>query len=195
MIQTLDLLPRYANLSTAKLSCTSDQAADLALFKQRLSPANIARYVNVATAVNLPWILIAALHWRESNGSFSKYLAQGDPLGRPATHVPTNEPVETVWEPAAVDALTTDQQNDAQRVLGLTSNSNDLARMLVYAEVWNGEGYAEMGRPDPYCLAGTSLNGSGKYVADGKFDPNAHDNQIGCLPIFWACRVLDIASS
>ena len=59
MIATLDLLPRYADISTAKLSCTADQASDLALFKKRLTAATRVRYVNVAQAVNLPWILIA----------------------------------------------------------------------------------------------------------------------------------------
>lgn len=40
-------------------------------------------------------------------------------------------------------------------------------------------GYANKGLPSPYVWAGTSNYEKGKYVADGKFDPNYVDQQLG----------------
>jgi hypothetical protein len=61
-----------------------------------------------------------------------------------------------------------------------------LEKMIFYCEKYNGTGYHSKGLPSPYCWAGTTIQEPGKYVADGKFDPNAWDQQPGCCGILYA---------
>jgi lysozyme family protein len=44
-------------------------------------------------------------------------------------------------------------------------------------------GYAKRGIPSPYIWASTDQYTRGKYVADGHFDPNAIDHQLGCAAL------------
>lgn len=152
--------------------------ADLARF-QRNWEANRARYEAVAKQTGVPAPLIAALHWRESSGNFKTYLHQGDPLGKPATHVPRDIPVFHHWEDAAVHAL-----NMKKRIrddLSMTDTTTDMAAMATYAEYYNGLGYHNRGKPSPYVYAGTDQYQSGKYVRDGVYDPNHRDRQLGVV--------------
>jgi lysozyme family protein len=73
---------------------------------------------------------------------------------------------------------------DAYRVDGL-SNVIDwrLEKMLYYCELFNGAGYDSRGLPSPYIWGGTNQQKAGKYVADGRFDPQTWDTQPGCAPI------------
>lgn len=194
---SLDLLPRYATAANLRLEPTTPQRDDLADFKRRL-PSGWPRYAAVGKIVDLPPVLIAAIHWRES-GLFDTYLAQGDTLGAPAVHEPTDQPVRGLdeWDLAAQDALSTAQQRNAKEALGLTFTSTiaeSTPGMLAFAEVWNGTGYARKDVPSPYCLAGTTGYEGGKYVADGVYDPSAHDAQIGVLPMLWAARELGLVA-
>ncbi|MCX5921316.1 MAG: hypothetical protein NTW61_08385 [Candidatus Melainabacteria bacterium] len=50
---------------------------------------------------------------------------------------------------------------------------------MSFAELYNGTGYEDKGVPSPYVLAGTSAYQKGKYVADGQYDPNHVDEQLG----------------
>ena len=53
--------------------------------------------------------------------------------------------------------------------------------MADFAERYNGLGYRNKGLPSPYVWAGTDKYTSGKYVADGVFDPNYVDQQLGVM--------------
>lgn len=146
---------------------------------KKLFEANRERYEAVAKKTGIPAELIAALHFRESSGNFNTYLHQGDPLGRPPTHWPTNIPTFSKWEDAAVHALT--QKASIKKDLGMTADTSDLASMATFAEYYNGLGYHNRGLVSPYVYSGTTEYKKGKYVADGKFDPNTVDAQLGVI--------------
>lgn len=170
---------------SAQLRLSSTQAQDAAAFRRNFEQ-NRGRYEAVAQKTDLPAELIAALHWRESGGDFGTYLHQGDPLGRPAVHVPRNIPVFDRWEDSAVHAL--GQKAGYQQALGLNQHSTDPGALAAYAELYNGLGYHFRNRPSPYVYAGTDRYGSGKYVADGVFDASAVDKQVGVMALLQALR-------
>ena len=132
-----------------------------------------------------PWVMIGALHMRESSCDFDCHLHNGDPLTARTTHVPAGQP-ETgsppfTWEESAIDALSMPPHE-----LGKVVNWN-IERILYECERYNGWGY--MGKCNsPYIWACTTHYTGGKYVADGVFDPDAWDSQVGCAAIF---KVLD----
>jgi lysozyme family protein len=150
------------------------------------TPTTKARYQTIATAAKVPAFFIALAHERESSGNWECSLAQGDPLSRRSIHVPAGRippPAEPpfTFEAAAIDALTVcdhvNQWTDWSIPGGLTS----LERL-------NGLGYAERNWPSPYIWAGSNQYHSGKYVADGQFDPDAVDPQLGCA-VMLACML------
>jgi lysozyme family protein len=170
---------RYEDILSLTKTLSADQMADLAKFIKGWK-LNQGRYASVAVGANVPAELVAALHWRESGGDFTTYLCNGDPLGAPTVHVPKGILFQA-WEPAAIDALT--RESNAREWSGIEEWTTNLECMCVYAEAFNGEGYAEMHPPvpDPYVLAGMSGYTAGKYVADGVYDPHAVDTQLGVL--------------
>ncbi len=159
---------------------SEEQSADDKLFEANWT-RNQARYDAVSAKTGIPARLIAALHWRESSGNFETYLHQGDPLGKPAVHEPTDIPIFYKWEDAAVHAL--QQKKGVQTDLGMTAETTDKAAMATYSEYYNGLGYHLKGQPSPYVFAGTNQYKSGKYVADGKYDPQAKDRQNGVMSL------------
>jgi lysozyme family protein len=164
---------------------TPGQQADAARFRQHFTQ-NRARYDDVSRRTNMPPELIAALHWRESNGNFNTYMHQGDPLGRPAVNVPRNIPVFHRWEDSAVHALGMKQNH--QQALGLTRDNRDMASWASYSEIYNGLGYHNRGMPSPYVYSGTNRYDRGKYVRDGVFDPNTRDRQNGVMALVAGLR-------
>lgn len=143
-----------------------------------------ARYEQVAAKVDLPAPLIAALHWRESSGDFTRYLHQGDRLGRPAVNVPKNIPVFHEWEPAAIHAL--NMKGSIAKQLALDGQTKDLAAIATYAEMYNGLGYHYKGKASPYVYAGTNKYTKGKYVKDGVYNANVKDQQVGVMAMWEA---------
>ncbi len=147
--------------------------------------ANQARYERVASATGVPAELIAALHFRESSGNFNTYLHNGQPLGQTTTIVPVGV-FFTDWEEAAIDALRSKAHiaND----LSMTAETDDMAAMATYAEYYNGLGYHYRGYESAYVYAGTDVYTGGKFVADGVFDPNAMDQQLGVVAMLQLAR-------
>lgn len=164
------------NIDQMKLVSTHNAA--LAAFEAHWNKHQ-ARYEAVAAKTNIPAALVAAIHWRESSGNFNTYLHQGDPLGKPAVHVPKDIPVFYKWEDAAIHAL--NMKGWLRDSMKMTAFTGDLAAIATYAEHYNGLGYHNKGRTSPYVYAGTDQYTSGKYVADGKFDANTKDQQPGIL--------------
>ncbi len=150
-----------------------------------------ARYESVAAKTGLPAELIAALHWREASGDFGTYLHQGDPLGKPAVHVPKNIPLFHKWEDAAVHAI--QMKRGIQSEMALTETSTDAAALATYSEYYNGLGYAMRSKPSPYVFAGTNAYKSGKFVRDGVYSAGTRDRQPGVMSMLG--RISDVETT
>ena len=147
------------------------QKSALESFKENYAN-NKDKYEEVAKRTGVPAELIAAIHWRESSGDFTTYLHNGEKLGQTTTLVPEGIYFGAdQWTEAAVDALQRQGCSDL--------NGNDLNDVLDFAERYNGLGYRNKGVASPYVWAGTTNYHGGKYVADGVYDPNHYDQQLG----------------
>lgn len=157
-----------------------DRAANYALKHK-------ARYQRVSYQTGVPWELIAALHWRESTGSFKRHLHNGDPLTRRTTHVPRGRPLGIppfTWEESAIDAL---EMKGLHRIKDWSRG-----RMAYEAERFNGWGYRLFrGHRSPYLWSGTQLYRVGKYEADGVYNALMVDKQPGVIPLMKRIRELD----
>lgn len=147
------------------------QENELEAFKKNWEE-NKDKYEAVEEATGMPAELVAAIHWREGSGNFNTYLHNGQQLGQTTTIVPKGIYFED-WTAAAIDAVT-NYGSDLSSI-----DPDDISTYYDYAEHYNGMGYANKGLPSPYVWAGTSNYQSGKYVADGQFDPNYVDQQLG----------------
>jgi lysozyme family protein len=156
--------------------------------------ASKARYQIVSTT-GVPWAVIAVIHERESSQSWKASLAQGDPWDRVSIHVPRGRGPFQSWEAAACDALINCAPYAAKNTDWTVGGA------LVILEEYNGLGY-EHGPVDakghryppqasPYNWAGTDQYTKGKYIADGHFDPDAVDHQLGCAGLLKAMIKLD----
>lgn len=136
---------------------------------------NQLKYEWVADALHIPWQPIAAIHYRESGNSFTRHLHNGDPLTARTIHVPAGRPLKGSppfsWEDSAVDAL---------KLQGFDKVKDwSIGATLDLLEKYNGLGYKKKGIPSPYIWNFSQNYAKGKYVADGKFDPEAIDQQCG----------------
>lgn len=147
--------------------------------------ANKARYEAVSKKTGVPWDVIGVIHYRESSGSFAGVLHNGQKIigtGKKTTLVPKGRGPFSTWEDAAIDALSKCHPY-------LAKNTDwSLGTTLDKLEAYNGLGYRNKGRPSPYLWAGTDQYVKGKYVADGKYDPNHVDKQLGCAAILMKIR-------
>lgn len=131
------------------------------------------RYKAIEVATGVSWVFIAIAHYRECSQNFSLSLAQGDDWSKVSRHVPAGRGPFKSFEEAAVDALV--------NCPPYASHNKDwsLPGMLTIEELYNGPGYANRGVPSPYIWSGTDQYTRGKYVADGVYDPNTVDKQLG----------------
>jgi lysozyme family protein len=143
------------------------------------------RYQAVSVLTGVPWYVIAVIHEREASQRWDASIAQGDPWARVSTHVPKGRGPFVSWQAAAVDALT----NCAPYAAKWKDWSP--GGIMTLLEQYNGLGYANRGRPSPYIWAGTDQYVRGKYVADGKYDPNVVDSQPGCAGLLLAMAAID----
>lgn len=149
---------------------TPEQKSALEKFEANYEK-NKDRYEAVAEKTGVLAELVAAIHWRESSGNFDTYLHNGDPLGQPTTHVPAGINYSN-WEDAACDAMT--RYIDQSKL-----DKDDVNTYYDVAERYNGLGYRNKGVQSPYVWAGTTNYSGGKYVADGVYDANYIDKQLG----------------
>jgi lysozyme family protein len=117
--------------------------------------------------------MIGVIHAMEGGFNFAGHLHNGDPLTSRTKNGPRHRPQTGtppfVWEDSAVDALTVDG------LVGVTDWSVPHLRYLL--EKYNGFGYRRKGLPTPYRWSFANLYVKGKYVADGRFDPDAVSKQ------------------
>jgi lysozyme family protein len=146
---------------------------------------NKERYEEVEKNTGVPWPVVAAWHYRESNLNFNTHLHCGDPLTGRTYHVPKGRPAAEpmngkgkpyTWLESAYDALV--------KLKGLNRIKRWTVEQLCYTSIaFNGWGYWFRGVPSPYLLAGTDQYAKGKFVADHLYAPNHVDTQLGVVAI------------
>ena len=145
----------------------------------------VDHYLKVSNATGVPWWVILCLHNMECDLSFRKHLHEGSPLtgrtrddpkGCPKPPDPKGMP-PFEWTYSAEDALRHDYLDKVTEWSLYTS--------LWKMEMYNGPGYWKYHPKvnSPYLWSGTNQFTCGKYVRDGKWDPNAPSDQIGCAAI------------
>jgi lysozyme family protein len=142
-----------------------------------IAPTAKAQYQAVSTATKVPWFVIAVIHEREASQSWLAGLAQGDPWNKVSIHVPRGIGPFPSWEAAAEYAL------EKSPPFAARWTDWTIGGLLTLLEEYNGLGYAAHGVPSPYVWASTDQYRSGKYIADGHYDPNAIDHQLGCAAL------------
>lgn len=156
-----------------------------AMARKLMQASYINRYRPVSEKLGVPLAFIATIHMRESDNDFTTNLAQGDPLSRPSTHVPAGRPplgappndrFPVTWEYAAEDALKLDHVND-------TTQPWSMEYACWKGEIYNGFGPRNHGKYTGYLWSGSNIYSGGKYVADGVWDPDANDRQLGIIPV------------
>ena len=140
------------------------------LVKNRIRYQSVSRQVN-----NVPWAMIGVIQAMECGFNFSCHLHNGDPLTSRTKHVPAGKPATGqppfAWENSAIDAV---------KLEGFENVTDwSIPHMLYLLEKFNGFGYRNMRMPTPYLWSFSNLYEKGKYVADGRFDPDAVSRQCG----------------
>lgn len=147
--------------------------------------ANRSRYDAVSKATGVPWDVIGVIHYREASGNFEGVLHNGQKIigtNKKTTLVPKGRGPFSTWEAAAIDAL------EAAPPYAARNKDWSIGGTLDLLEKYNGLGYRKKGLPSPYLWAGTDQYVKGKYVADGKYDPEHVDQQIGCAALLLKLR-------
>ena len=147
-------------------------------------------YERIEKLKGIPACLIAFIHLMECNNNPKGCLHNGQPIvgtNLKTTIVPVGRgpfnkfaTLEENWVDAALDAIAIDHMWQQKEWT--------VGTMLQVAERFNGWGYVTGAGKDeisPYIWACSNINDDyGKYVADGKFDPNAPTNgQVGVATV------------
>ena len=132
-------------------------------------------YRAVGAELGIPWWFVGIVHGLEASFDFDCHLHNGDPLTARTVRVPEGRPEAGAppfnWNESAVDAL---------RGQGLEGHRDwSVGAALDRLERYNGLGYRKRGRPSPYLWSYSGYYEKGKYVADGRFDPEAVSRQCG----------------
>ncbi len=138
---------------------------------------NKSIYQDIEKSTGVPWWFVGIIHYRESNLDMNTNIAQGDRWDRVSVHVPAGRGPFKSFQDAAIDALTNCSPYAAK------NKDWSVGGALTMFEKYNGLGYFNHGVPSPYVWAGTDQYSKGKYVADGVYDPNHVDTQLGCAGI------------
>ena len=146
--------------------------------------SNKEKYLAVEKKTKVPWDIIACIHYRESSLNFKCILHNGERIigtGEKTKLVPKNRGPFSCWEEAAVDALFEKKY--------LFPKKWTVETELAFVEAFNGLGYKKKKLLSPYVWAGTTKHTErGKYVMDGKFDPNAIEKQLGAVALLKQLR-------
>lgn len=169
-----ELLPEYVKLLSTMV-VTRPAAVDQ-VARKLTGALYLPRYQAVQDVTGVPAVWIACADERESNANPRRALGQGDPWGEVSTHVPRGYGPFKSWADAAVFYLHMHHLDDATQQWS-----------WPYAcwkwEAWNGFGPRNHGIHTGYLWAGTSHYAKGKYVADGVWDSEHVDEQLGCVPV------------
>ena len=154
----------------------------------RLIKKNQARYETVCHQLGIDaswWIMLGAIHYRESTCNFGTHLYNGDPLEHRTVHVPAGRPLygdpPFTWEYSAQCAL---RDHGAR---GLKGPWSPVPAAYV-CENYNGWGYQARGETSAYLWAGTNKHATGKFIRDHVYSTVAIDPQEGVMPVMRALR-------
>ncbi len=168
------LKDEYATLFASSQLRT--ERTDLADWHKRVLLEYRSRYENVSKDTGVPWFFIGAIHGLEASYNFRAHLHNGDfPLSARTRQVPAGRPkvwsAPYTWEASARDAL---------KLMGFSGRSDwTLERTLYRLEAYNGFGYRKRGVPTPYLWSFSNHYEAGKFVSDGKWNPDARSQQCG----------------
>lgn len=151
-------------------------AAVEAVAKKLIGPNYLPRYQHVSALTGVPAVLIAALDERESGADPNAALGQGDPWNKISKHVPIGFGPWSSWDEAAEFYVKYDHLND-------NAYPWSWSYACFKAEAWNGFGPRAHGIHTGYLWSGTNHYSKGKYVADGVWNPDFVDKQLGVVPI------------
>lgn len=147
----------------------------------------IAEEIMQRHQLHVPWWAIPLVHERECVRGVDNWdcnIAQGELYNIKSRIIPHSGPFVS-FNAAAMDALVVQAPQLAKW------NNWSLGGVATINEMYNGTGYAKRGLPSPYVWSGTNIYVKGKYVRDGKYDPNAIDTQIGVIVTLKALMQLD----
>ena len=187
MIHPFDALaPEYADLLSRGVIDPSREAELEARFRLILDRAENNhgdewKAVTAATGVPMLWGIPS--FERESSSDYSRSPAQGDRWDRPSVNVPRGLGPYPNWGASAVAAYRIDHLNMV--------TSWTWPRAMYEGELFNGFGPRNHGKHTGYLWAWSNIYTGGKYVSDGVWDPNAHDQQCGMVPMMLMLLRLD----
>lgn len=200
MFNYSQLKSSYTLLLTSKYSIKDDFKFLLATTKRRITE-NSLLYSIISREINLPWYILAVIHYRECGLDFGKHIHNGDSLSSRTQNVPSGRPVEPPRPQPYVKsdnvcysffhscqdwAKLKDPQLAIPRMHGWSNES-----VLWFLEANNGFGYRYRDINSPYLWSGTSLYDTGYFVEDGVYNPEARNLQLGCVPLLSSLMGLD----
>ncbi len=169
------LRPEYTTLLAQMRIIRTEETDETA--RKLLGLVAARHYDEACDAAGVPRAWAAASFEREASSNFRLSPAQGDPWNEVSRHVPRGVGPFASWAAAAIFAY----RHESLDKVGVSNWSWE--RACFEAEAFNGFGYRARGVHSPYLWAGTNHYARGKFVADGRFDPNAHDGQLGVIPV------------
>jgi len=172
-IQFADLQQEYQDCFD-RCETRREFAGNVAYYIKRLKHGQ-PNYQLVEREVGVPWVFVGIIHGMECGFNFAGHLHNGDRLTARTVNVPKGRPKDAeppyTWLQSALDAL---------RLKKLDSVTDwSVPHMLFLLEGYNGFGYRRRALPTPYLWSFSNVYDKGKFVADGKFDPNAVSKQCG----------------
>lgn len=146
-------------------------------------PLALTNFSVVKQRLGIPELITTPSFERECGCDFARSPAQGDRWDHVSTHVPKGRGPYSSWIECALDTYRREH-------LEQHSAPWSMAYACYWWEKINGFGYRARNLRSPYVVGGSNLQQPGKYIADGEFDRDHMDTQLGCLPI--ALRMVEI---
>jgi len=166
-----------------RCSTRQEFAGNVAYYVKRLKQGQ-PNYQLVEREVGVPWVFVGIIHGMECGFNFAGHLHNGDRLTARTVNVPKGLPKDSAppftWLQSALDAL---RLKKLDRVTDWS-----VPHMLYLLEGYNGFGYRRRAMPSPYLWSFSNVYEKGKFVADGKFDPDAVSKQCGAALMLKAIR-------
>lgn len=152
-----------------------EHAANLAYYLRKLEQGR-PLYERVAGDLGgIPWAFIGIIHGMECGFNFNGHLHNGDPLAARTVQVPAGRPVAGAppftWAQSARDAMVYKGFHEV--------TDWSVPHVLYLLERYNGFGYRMRSLPTPYLWSFSNLYKKGKFVRDGRYDPEAVSKQCG----------------
>lgn len=175
---------RKSNSELLKTAIISPQWMDAANAFKKHYEKNHDQYAEAWAHTNVPAPIIAVVNYLENGGRFDRHPHNGDALSARTHQVPAGRPKEGnppfTWLESAIDCFKT------LKKMNEFPWGEDYGKDLDKLESFNGLGYKNKNMVSPYIWSGCQHYLRGKYVADGKFDPNAVSKQLGA----WALLMI-----